>query len=129
MLRVTRPVFLNEAKRGPDSRRRCRWTSLLSSCYTAKLSRKVCEPMRTWQLKVTVVGRVARVRARGAGGWRVRLTETGGALGAAEIRPWNPLPLPPRGARIILRGRVRYDDEHGWYVVDPVEDWQDAGPV
>ena len=85
--------------------------------------------MRSWQLKVTVAGRVARVRARRAGGWRVRLSETGGALGAAEIRPWNPLPLPPRGARIILRGRVRYDDEHGWYVVDPLEDWQDAGPV
>ena len=84
--------------------------------------------MRAWQLKVTVAGRVARVRARRAGGWRVRLTETGGALGAAEIRPWNPLPLPPPGARIILRGRVRYDDEHGWYVVDPVEDWHDAGP-
>ena len=106
------------------------WTRLVSNCYTSKLSRKniLRERMRAWQLKVTVAGRVARVRARRAGGWRVRLTETGGALGAAEIRPWNPLPLPPPGARIILRGRVRYDDEHGWYVVDPVEDWHDAGP-
>jgi hypothetical protein len=84
--------------------------------------------MPAWQVKVTVAGRVARVRARRDGGWRVRLTETGGALGAAEIRPWNLLPLPPCGARIILRGRVHYDEEHGWYVVDPLEDWEDAGP-
>jgi hypothetical protein len=29
-------------------------------------------------------------------------------------------------AAIILRGRVRYDDEHGWYVFDPLEGWHDA---
>jgi len=85
--------------------------------------------MRVWQLQVTVAGRVARVRVRPDGGWRVRLTDTGGALGAAVIRPWNPLPLPPLGARIILRGRVHYDEQHGWYVVDPLEQWQGAGPV
>ena len=82
--------------------------------------------MRPCQVTVTVSGRVARVRARLDGGWRVRLSDTGGALSAAEIRPWNPLPLPPRGARIILRGHVYYDEEHGWYVVDPVEGWHDA---
>ena len=73
-----------------------------------------------------MAGRVVRVRARRDGGWRVRLDETGGALCAAEIDPGSLLPLPRVGARIILRGDVRYDDEHGWYVVDPVDHWQNA---
>jgi hypothetical protein len=72
---------------------------------------------------VIVAGRVARVRPRRDGGWRIRLADTGGALAAGEIRASNPLPLPRVGARILLRGAVRYDDEHGWYVVDPVEIW------
>ena len=75
---------------------------------------------------VTSVGRVVRVRARGDGGWRVRLAETGGALSAAEIRPSNLLPLPPPGARILIRGRIRYNPDHRWYVIDPVEAWGEA---
>lgn len=56
----------------------------------------------------------------------MRLTDTGGALGAAEIRLSNPVPVPPRGARILISGDLRYDDEHGWYAVDPVEAWRGA---
>ena len=82
--------------------------------------------MRPSPMALIVSGRVLRIRRRQGGGWRVRLTDTGGALSAAEIRPWYPLPLPPRGARIILRGSVHYDAEHGWYVVDPLELWKDA---
>jgi hypothetical protein len=74
-----------------------------------------------------VAGRVVRVRARRGGGWRVRLTETGGALAAAEIRLSNPMPLPPRRAYIAIRGSVRYDQEHGWYSIDPVESWIPLG--
>jgi len=82
--------------------------------------------MRAWRTYVIVVGRVVRVRSRGPGGWRLRLAETGGALAAAEIRPWHPLPLPPLGARILIRGFLWYDQEHRWYVVDPVEHWIEA---
>jgi hypothetical protein len=73
-----------------------------------------------------VVGRVVRVRWRPGGGWRVRLAETGGALAAAEIRPSNLLPAPRRGARILIRGRIRYNPHHDWYVVDPVDAWDEA---
>ena len=76
--------------------------------------------------RVVVVGRVVRVRARSGGGWRVRLADTGGALAAAEIRPSNPLPLPRRGTRILLRGRLRYNVDHAWYAIDPVDAWGDA---
>ena len=76
--------------------------------------------------RVVVVGRVVRVRASGDGGWRVRLADTGGALAAAEIRPSNPLPLPARGTRILLRGRLRYNVDHAWYAVDPVDAWGEA---
>ena len=77
-------------------------------------------------LCVTSVGRVVRLRAHGDGGWRVRLAETGGALAAAEIRPSNLLPLPPLGARILIRGRIRYSPNHDWYVIDPVDAWGEA---
>jgi hypothetical protein len=81
--------------------------------------------VKDWQLGVTVAGRVVRVRARRGGGWRVRLADTGGALAAVEIRPSNPLPLPPIGARIVVRGRLLYDEVHGWYAVDPVVEWSE----
>jgi hypothetical protein len=66
------------------------------------------------------------VRALGDGRWRVRLAETGGALAAAEIRPSNVLPLPRRGARILISGRIRYDSDHAWYTIDPVHAWGEA---
>ena len=80
--------------------------------------------MYVWRKHVSVVGRVVRVRSRRDGGWRLRLAETGGALAAAEIRPSNPLPLPAVGTRILVCGRLCYDEEHGWYAVDPVEIWR-----
>lgn len=71
---------------------------------------------------VTVSGRVVRVR-RHAGGWRVRLADTGGTLAAAEISPSSRLALPRVGTRILIHGRLRYDDQHGWHAVDPVDAW------
>src|SRR5262245_54459625 len=76
-----------------------------------------------------VAGRVVRVRARPGGGWRVRLTETGGALAAAEIRSSNPIPLPPAGAYILVRGTVAHDPVHDWYIVDPVVSWVEVTPM
>jgi len=67
---------------------------------------------------------VVRVRAVRTGGWRVRLADTGGALAAAEIRRSHPLPLPSRGTRILLSGPIRYDADHDWYAVDPVDAWR-----
>jgi len=81
--------------------------------------------LRVYGPSVTVIGRVVRVRLRADGGWRVRLTDTGGALAAAEIRP-SHLPPPRRGTRILLRGRICYDPDHDWYVVDPVDSWREA---
>jgi len=77
-------------------------------------------------MQTIVIGRVLRVRRRSGGGWRVRLVDTGGALAAAEIVPANPLPPPAVGRWIALHGRLRYDEEHRWYTVDPVEAWQEA---
>ena len=78
--------------------------------------------------RVTVAGRVVRVRSRRNGSWRIRLTDTGGALAAGEIRPSHPLPLPRVGARILLRGTLQYDEEHRWYAIDPVEIWIESAP-
>jgi hypothetical protein len=73
--------------------------------------------------RVIISGRVMRVRAGRGGGWRVRLTDTGGRLAAAEIRPSCPLAPPPVGIRVIVRGSIRFDEAHDWYAVDPVEEW------
>lgn len=85
-------------------------------------------PVRQERLPI-LVGRVIRVRPRADGGWRIRLAETGGALAAAEIPPSRPLPLPPVGARILMRGRLRYDEAHAWYAVDPLDAWVAVMPV
>lgn len=53
----------------------------------------------------------------------MRLTDTGGTLAAAEINPSSRLALPRVGTRILIHGRLRYDDDHGWHAVDPVEAW------
>jgi hypothetical protein len=78
--------------------------------------------------RATVAGRVLRVRSRPNGSWRIRLTDTGGALAAAEIRPSHPLLLPRVGARILLRGTLQYDEVHAWYAIDPVEIWIEPPP-
>ena len=49
-------------------------------------------------------------------------------------------PLPPKAHMAMqaaallecaqgvrVRGEIRYDEEHRWYVVDPLEEWLDAG--
>jgi hypothetical protein len=53
----------------------------------------------------------------------VRLTDTGGALAAAEFRDRTVISLPRIGTRIAVCGHVRYDTDHDWYVVDPVHGW------
>jgi len=83
--------------------------------------------MRSWD--VAVAGRVVRVRPRQGGGWRVRLADTGGALAAAEIRSSHPLPPPRVGSRVLIRGHLHYNEDHGWYAVDPVEEWREARDV
>jgi hypothetical protein len=77
---------------------------------------------------VIISGRVMRVRARRGGGWRVRLTDTGGRLAAAEIRSTHPLFPPPVGTRIVIRGCIRFDEAHNWYTIDPVEEWRQEHP-
>jgi hypothetical protein len=33
------------------------------------------------------------------------------------------LALPRVGARILIHGRLHYDEGHRWHTVDPVEAW------
>ena len=75
--------------------------------------------------QITFVGRVVRVRPHGEG-WRVRLADTGGTLAAAEISRSSRLGLPRVGARILIHGKIRYDEQHCWHVVDPVTQWREA---
>jgi len=81
------------------------------------------DPCRAPPARVTVTGRVVRLRLRPDGGWRIHLAQTGGALAVGDIGPSNPLPLPRVGACILLRGALRYDETHRWYAIDPVDAW------
>ena len=69
--------------------------------------------------QVTVVGRVVRVR-RNSGGWRVRLTDTGGTLAAAEIRHFSRVQLHPweHGSSFMAGSATTINT---YCTVDPVE--------
>lgn len=57
------------------------------------------------------------IRAAGVSAWQT----PGEALAAAEFRDDRPQRLLRVGTRIVVRGHIRYDVEHSWYVVDAVE--------
>lgn len=43
---------------------------------------------------------------------------------ACEITPQNPLTPPPVGAHILVCGIYRYDLQHGWSEVHPVDHYE-----
>jgi len=74
---------------------------------------------------VQVTGRVRLVRHEDDGDLHVKLTGVRGFI-VAECIPALPCQPPPLGARITVRGIARFDGEHHWYEVHPVEAWQPA---
>src|SRR6266566_6049569 len=72
---------------------------------------------------VSVTGVVAFTKIEADGDIHIRLiADTGSAFITAECLPRLPCRRPRNGERITVKGIMRYDREHGWYEVHPVED-------
>ena len=75
---------------------------------------------------VEVCGRVSLVRKEEDGDIHIRLSDDEGRFIIAEIVPYRPLPKPKLNQNICVLGIHRYDAEHGWDEVHPVESIRDA---
>lgn len=69
---------------------------------------------------VEVTGRVTLSKREGDGDWHMRLEDAKGFI-TAECIPEIPCPHPKVGQCVRVRGLSRFDDEHKWYEVHPVE--------
>lgn len=75
---------------------------------------------------ISVCGRVEYVKreADGDGHLRIVDSEPGSRIPTfivAEIVPYHPLPLPKVGSVVQVAGVSRFDKQHRWYEVHPVE--------
>lgn len=83
----------------------------------------------THHTHVQISGTVCLVKREADGDLHFRVCDDAGHFVVCEIVPFHPLPMPTKGARVIVRGIRRYDDEspgHHWWEVHPVESWQAA---
>jgi hypothetical protein len=69
---------------------------------------------------IAVTGTVTLVKHEADGDLHIRLNE-GAAFIVAECIPELPCVAPKLGQRVQVRGISRFDAEHGWYEVHPVE--------
>lgn len=69
---------------------------------------------------VEVEGLVVYVRHQHDGDWHITIAAEG-KLAVVEVIPAIPLPVPPRGSWVRVRGISRYDRDHGWQEIHPAE--------
>lgn len=74
---------------------------------------------------VSVTGRVAYTRTEDDGDLHIRLNSLSDSTKfvIAECIPALMCPRPARGSVITVRGISRFDPEHAWREVHPVESW------
>lgn len=71
---------------------------------------------------VSVTGKVTLVRRESDGDVHIKLSAPSGRFIVAECIPLLPCPtLPKVGDTATVEGVSRFDPEHGWYEVHPVE--------
>lgn len=69
-----------------------------------------------------IEGVVEKALNEGDGDHHLWVTMDGGkALLACEITPQNPLPVPKVGEHVRIYGIFRYDFQHGWWEIHPVD--------
>lgn len=74
---------------------------------------------------VSVTGRVAYTRTEDDGDLHIRLNSLTDSTKyvVAECIPRLPCVRPLKGAVIVVQGISRYDIEHSWREIHPVENW------
>jgi hypothetical protein len=78
------------------------------------------------QTHVQVTGKVTLVKKEADGDLHIRISD-GSSFIVAECIPLIPCARPKVGQTITVRGISRYDAEHGWWEVHPVEELK-VGP-
>lgn len=78
---------------------------------------------RNHHTHVQVTGRVMISKREGDGDWHIRIVDASGFV-TAECIPELPCLHPKVGQCLRVRGISRFDGEHRWYEVHPVETLQ-----
>ena len=74
--------------------------------------------------RAKITGTVTLVKSEEDGDIHFRV-ENGGEFIICEITPPLPLPRPKVGQKVTVWGIVRYDGQHKWHEIHPVEGWQE----
>jgi hypothetical protein len=75
---------------------------------------------------VCVEGQVVYRRIEADGDIHFKITDPAGNLLTCEIDPQTPLPEPAYQQQIRVYGILRYDLDHDWFEIHPVDNWEDA---
>lgn len=76
---------------------------------------------KNFHTHVQVTGKVAYVGHEPDGDTHIRLTDGGIAFIVVECIPELPCTVPKVGNIVTVKGISRFDGEHKWYEVHPVE--------
>jgi|SRR5213592_872114 len=80
----------------------------------------ICQLDSTNHTHVQVTGKVTKIHTEADGDIHIRVVNQG-CFVILEIIPSLPMISPKRGDTIIARGILRYDKQHKWYELHPVE--------
>lgn len=76
---------------------------------------------------VQITGRITLVRHEGDGDLHFKIVGQRGFV-VCECIPALPCPVPKVGERVTVKGISRWDGEHKWAQVHPVEAWVRVPP-
>src|SRR6266516_69451 len=85
----------------------------------------ICQHNSTNHTHVEIKGKVTQVHIEVDGDTHIRVVNQG-CFVILEIIPSIPLQIPKRNDYIIARGILRFDKQHKWYELHPVESWSSS---
>jgi hypothetical protein len=104
-------VLLDVALQAQQARSRTYWKTPLDSLAVGHHT----------HTHAAVTGKVTYVSAESDGDYHIRLTSPSGRFIVAECIPQLPCPHPKVGQTITVKGITRWDPEHSWNEIHPVE--------
>lgn len=74
---------------------------------------------------VCIEGQVIYRRAEDDGDIHFKIADAAGNVLTCEIDPQHPLPEPAYQQHVRVYGVTRFDMDHGWWEIHPVDYWSD----
>lgn len=74
---------------------------------------------------VCIEGQVIYRRKEADGDIHFKIVDANGNVLTCEIDPQNPLPEPDYLQNVRVYGITRFDFDHGWWEIHPVDYWED----